>query len=102
MGPLLWEAGSMVDLNTLIPPDSLFYLFSTSFIDDRGRIVAFGALPNGDMHAVLLIPCDEEHSDVEGCDYGLVGAASAAQRRVADRMTLVQQPGSRRFAIRQP
>jgi probable HAF family extracellular repeat protein len=74
---ILWENGSMVDLNTLIPPDSPFHLYSASFIDDRGVIAAFGVLANGDTHALLLIPCDEHHPGVEGCDYSLVEANTA-------------------------
>ena len=73
----LWEDGSLVDLNTLIPANSSFYLFTSSFIDDRGEIAAFGTLPNGDTHAVLLIPCDGNHTDIEGCDYSMVEASTA-------------------------
>jgi probable HAF family extracellular repeat protein len=67
---ILWENGSMVDLNTLIPHDSPFHLYSTSFVDDRGVIAAFGSLANGDRHALLLIPCDEDHGDSECEDEG--------------------------------
>jgi probable HAF family extracellular repeat protein len=76
----LWEDGSMADLNTLVPSDNPFYLFSASFIDDRGQIAAFGSLANGDMHALLLIPCDEGHPNVEGCDYRSVDPAQTAER----------------------
>jgi len=68
----LWENGSLVDLNTLIPPSTPFFVFTASFISDRGEIAAFGSLANGDMHALLLVPCDEGHPNVEGCDYSLV------------------------------
>jgi probable HAF family extracellular repeat protein len=64
----LWENGSIVDLNTLIPANSPLYIVWAPFIDDQGVIGAFGALTNGDLHAVLLIPCDQHHSGVEGCD----------------------------------
>ncbi len=75
----LWENGSMVDLNTLVSPDSPFFLYWAPFIDDQGEIGAFGLLPDGDSHAVLLIPCDENHPNIEGCDYSLAdGGASAA------------------------
>jgi probable HAF family extracellular repeat protein len=75
----LWEKGSMVDLNTLIPPNSPFQLFSASFIDDHGVIGAFGALTNGDMHALLLIPCDEKYGGSKGCEEDAAGAAATAR-----------------------
>jgi probable HAF family extracellular repeat protein len=104
----LWEDGSMVDLNSLIAPNSPLYIFTASFIDDRGEIAAFGGLANGDAHAVLLIPCDEGHPNVEGCDYSLVEATSAAQRPAAAGQShpvpqaLPQKPGTGRFGIRRP
>lgn len=76
----LWEnGGPMVDLNTLIPPSSGIELATGASINDRGEIDARAVLPNGDTHAVILIPCDDDHSDVEGCDYSLIeGNAPAA------------------------
>jgi probable HAF family extracellular repeat protein len=65
---ILWEEGSMVDLNTLIPANSPFHLYSASFIDDRGQIAAFGILTNGDTHAVLLIPCVENRNGSSECE----------------------------------
>jgi hypothetical protein len=72
----------MVDVNALVSSDSGIYVTLASTINDRGEIGAKGVLPNGDEHAVLLIPCDEHHPGVEGCDYSLVDA-TAATRRVA-------------------
>jgi len=77
----LWENGSMVNLNTLISPNSPFFLYWAPFIDDRGEIFAFGALSNGDSHAVLLIPCDDDHPGVEGCDYTMVDATAQTPAR---------------------
>ena len=73
----LWENGSLVDLNTLVSPNTPFFLFTSSFIDDRGQIAAFGTLANGDAHALLLIPCDDDHPGIEGCDYTMVDASAA-------------------------
>jgi probable HAF family extracellular repeat protein len=75
----LWEnGGPMVDLNALVAPGSDLTVTYAFFINDRGEIAASGALSNGDGHAVLLIPCDENHPGVEGCDYSLVEASPAA------------------------
>ena len=67
----LWEDGSIVDLNTLIPSGSGLFLQSTITINDRGEIAGNGADASGNGHAFLLIPCDSYHQDIEGCDYSL-------------------------------
>lgn len=81
----LWERGSMVDLNTLVSGDSQFFLYWTAFISDSGEIAAYGSLANGDTHAVLLIPCDENHPRVEGCDYSMVEAEIQRRRDLKGR-----------------
>jgi probable HAF family extracellular repeat protein len=68
-----------VDLNTLIPPNPGLQLIWAAYINDPGDIAAIGTLSNGDIHAFVLIPCDENHAGVEGCDYSMVDAATAAQ-----------------------
>ena len=62
----------MVDLNSLLVPGSELIVKSAAFINDRGEIAGAGVLPNGEQRAVLLIPCDGYHPDVEGCEYGEV------------------------------
>jgi probable HAF family extracellular repeat protein len=65
----LWEnGGPMVDLNTLIPPNSALELFIGSSINDRGEITGQALLANGDEHVFVLIPCDESHADEDGCE----------------------------------
>ena len=88
----LWEdGGPMVDLNTLIVPNSTLYVPLGITINDRGEIAAPGLLPNGDQHAVLLIPCDENHPGVEGCDYSIVDEATATRVSPAP---VMQRPAS--------
>jgi probable HAF family extracellular repeat protein len=73
----LWEdGGPIVDLNTLIPPGSGVQLTNAFNINDRGEILAkaapIGFTPNDDAdlgHLALLIPCDEQHPNIEGCDF---------------------------------
>jgi probable HAF family extracellular repeat protein len=71
----LWEKGGpMIDLNSFVPASSNLILTVATLISDRGEIAAQGVLPNGDTHAVLLVPCDEEHGDREGCEDQGAGA----------------------------
>jgi probable HAF family extracellular repeat protein len=82
----LWKNGSMVDLNTLIPPNPPLQLVASTDINDAGEIAGIGA-PAGcaanDVgtcgHAFFLIPCDENHLGIEGCDYSLVDAIPVTQ-----------------------
>jgi len=75
----LWEDGSIVDLNALIPSNSPLYLTQIYTINDRGEIAGEGDDADGNGHAFLLIPCDENHPDVEGCDYDGVDGTTAKQ-----------------------
>ena len=76
----LSENGSPVmDLQTLVQPGSGLTLIDAIFINDRGEIAARAKLSNDDEHAVVLIPCDEGHPDVEGCDYSMVDVSAAAR-----------------------
>jgi probable HAF family extracellular repeat protein len=82
----LWENnGPMVDLNTLILRGTGLELAdaAAASINDRGEIDGDRVLPNGDTHAFLLIPCDENHPGIEGCDYDPVEAVTEPQSRPA-------------------
>jgi probable HAF family extracellular repeat protein len=72
------DGGPVVDLNTLIPPGSGLQLFEADQVNDLGEISAEGPDVNGNNHVVVLIPCDENHPGVEGCDYSLVEARNTA------------------------
>ena len=74
----LWEDNAIVDLNALIPPNSPLYLVHPQTINDQGEIAGFGTDASGNQHAFLLIPCDENHSGIEGCDYSMAEASPAA------------------------
>ncbi len=75
-GFLSENGGPIVNLNELVLPGSDVSVATGLVINDRGEIAGRGILPNGDYHAILLIPCDENHPNVEGCDYSLVNAAT--------------------------
>jgi probable HAF family extracellular repeat protein len=79
----LWEdGGPLVDLNTLVPPNSGLLLVEPGQINDRGEVSVTASDASGNNHVVLLIPCDKNHPGVEGCDYSLVDASTAAQSAV--------------------
>ena len=75
----------MVDLNTLIVPASTTYVTDAVLINDHGDIGCLGKDP-GDTanHACLLIPCDENHPGIEGCDYRLADPSAAAEVHTAE------------------
>ena len=90
----LWEHGSMLNLTGLILPGSNVIFDDPTFINDRGEIVGNGLLPNGDQHAVLLIPCDESHRGVEGCDYSMVDGSDRQATQMATTAKPVLSPDS--------
>jgi probable HAF family extracellular repeat protein len=76
---VLWnDGGAPISLNTLVTPASDIDVTFPVYINDQGEIVAHAALPNGDIHAIVLVPCDDNHPNLEGCNYGTVAAVSAA------------------------
>ncbi len=83
----LWEGnGPMVDLNTLIPAGSSLQLTYAVAINDHGEIAGFGVAPGvppenyeTEGHAYILIPCDENHPNLEGCDYSMADADAHAR-----------------------
>jgi probable HAF family extracellular repeat protein len=68
----LWQDGVMTDLNSLVRPGSTpLYLVFGNDINSRGEIAAYAFdQSNGEFHAALAIPCDEEHPNEEGCEGG--------------------------------
>ena len=72
------NGGPLIELQSLVSPGSGVTLTEGIFINDRGEIAALGKLSNGDEHAIVLIPCDQQHHGIEGCDYSLVHATAAA------------------------
>jgi uncharacterized membrane protein len=76
----LWQnGGPMVNLMSLLPPNPGIDLSEAVQINDRGEIAAQGPDADGNNRAVLLIPCDQNHPGVVGCDYSLVDANTAPQ-----------------------
>lgn len=65
----LWEGGSLLNLNDLILDRLGLHLQSAENINDRGEIAGTGLDATGNGHVVLLIPCDANHPNIEGCDY---------------------------------
>jgi probable HAF family extracellular repeat protein len=63
----LWENGRIIDLNRFVPSGSGVQLTEPSAISDRGEIATNGFL-GGNLHAFVLIPCDENSADEEGCN----------------------------------
>jgi probable HAF family extracellular repeat protein len=78
----LWDHGTMVDLNTLVPADSTLHLVYAEAINDAGEIVGIGVPPGVSPvdverlgHAYVLIP-----------DRGAGGLTGASAAPNADRL----------------
>jgi probable HAF family extracellular repeat protein len=88
----VWDdGGPIVDLNQLVPPGSDLTVVMASFVNARGEIAGVGMLPNGDIHAILLIPdgyCDED------CD-----ARIAASQNIPAATNLGPMPNNRMSAL---
>ena len=52
---IIWQGKTAVDINTLIPQNSGWYLECAQGINDAGEIVGFGTI-NGSTHAFRLTP----------------------------------------------
>jgi len=63
--PLLWENGTMIDLQTQIPADWGWVLEQALCINDRGQIGGFG-WHNGQLRAYLLTPREGSECDADG------------------------------------
>jgi probable HAF family extracellular repeat protein len=85
-GAFLWEhGGPMVDLSTLLTAPTNLLLFVVSN-NDLGEIAGIGVDASTNYaHAILLVPCDEKHPGIAGCDYSCVDAVQA------ERLSAVQQ-----------
>jgi probable HAF family extracellular repeat protein len=60
---LLWQNGTMTDLNTLIPADSPWFLLEALGINDRGQIAgyAFNA-STGEVHGFVATPVQDNEN----------------------------------------
>lgn len=56
-GFLWWPGGRLIDLNDFVPPGSDLQITDGESINDAGEIAGTGMLPNGDFHAIVLVPC---------------------------------------------
>jgi probable HAF family extracellular repeat protein len=95
----LWENDSIVDLNALTLPNAGLQLLFAQFIDDKGEIVGLGLLPSGDVHVVQLIPCDESHPDIEGCDYSPMEVSTVAASHTTAQRQMTPEEISRIHAL---
>jgi probable HAF family extracellular repeat protein len=87
----LWENGQIVDLNSLVNPPSDAQVFDPSYINERGEITGNARLPNGDMHAVVLIPNGECDSSCESRIAANQASAAITPRPRAARLSPAQR-----------
>jgi probable HAF family extracellular repeat protein len=75
----LWERGTMLDLNRFVHSGSGVQLTAAVAINDRAEIAAQGVLSNGETHAFVLIPWDDDEGQAEGGEEANEGRAAAGE-----------------------
>lgn len=79
-GFLWWPGGRLVDLNEFVPPGSDLQITDGESINDSGEIAGTGMLPNGDFHAIVLVPCqDTVDTNCRAVDPSVTALMSAQQ-----------------------
>lgn len=90
----VWRPGGpIIDLNDFVPPGSDLTITDGETINDRGEIAGSGKLPNGDFHAVVLMPCDAEHGHDGGCQESGQKPHAARQLRPARDLAAASKGG---------
>jgi probable HAF family extracellular repeat protein len=97
---ILYDDGSLFDLNALIPADSALSLQYAHAINDRGEISGTAVDANGNAHAFLLISCDENHHDIEDCNREEADSSSKPDASVPKPRQV--RPGRSTFPYRNP
>ena len=65
----LWERGVLFDLNKLVVNPGNLTIVEGVYITEGGKIAGNAVTPEGNHHAVALIPCEEGSTDVAGCTW---------------------------------
>jgi probable HAF family extracellular repeat protein len=90
----LWEDGTILDLNALIPAGSPLYLLNARNVNDQGEVAGMGVDASGNQHAFLLIPCDQWHPGLAGCDYSPVDTNSVEMSAPSPSLTAQTENGA--------
>jgi probable HAF family extracellular repeat protein len=94
----MWQpGGSIIDLNDFVPPSSNLRITDGESINDRGEIAGSGMLPNGDFHAIVLIPCSEDLTDTDGCRSASLSGKPLASMNRAITDQISTKPNHRPF-----
>ena len=95
----MWENGTMIDLNVFVPPGVNLTLVEVEQINNRGEMFGIGTLATGESRAFLLIPCDEGHPNIKGCDYSPMELSTVAASHTTPQRQMTHEEISRVHAL---